>query len=350
MENDRLIDRPSVAPSEELRWKLLGKRYISENGVFLRVLCTLVVFLELVLVKKLRDRVTPFQILVVRAFVTAILLSLHNNKAFRDANASSILGKKESRKLLFATAMLSFFDNACSWLAITRMPIGDATSVLYATPAVTSTVALILGMESWSWTTPVGVVLSILGVVLVARPPMLFHGAGAIWTSDRLVGMGFALLGMLCASGVNLLRKVSGLEKVTVILMWQNIIVALPFSLLFLGVGFPERPSFAFTGLDVFITVLVALGGFYSWMLVFVALRFSSATVVAVLGTLILVWSYIGDVVIFGDAVSVPSLLGAFCIVLASVAVSFAPGAKKSEASDILPEVEFQSLQHHDDL
>ncbi|GMH44609.1 hypothetical protein BSKO_12561 [Bryopsis sp. KO-2023] len=304
----------------EPRWKWLWKRCLWKNGAVLRLLSTVVFYLELAMVKKISPRVIPIQILIVQAIATGFLLIIKES-AFH-VKSTDIFGSRENMLMLFAMGLLTFLDNAASWVAVARMPIGDASAILFSTPAITSTVALFLGMEKWSFPTPIGIIVSIIGVFLVARPPMLFfQSSTSLWTSNRVVGMIFAFLGMFASSGIFLLRKLSDRERVAVILIWQNGL-ALLFSLLFLFLGIPDKPSYTFTWLDIVMTVLVALIGSFAWMLVYQALKFSTSSLVSVLGAMILVWSYAGDVVIFGDPVSIVSIVGAACIVAASITIS----------------------------
>jgi len=89
-----------------------------------------------------------------------------------------LLGAPEARKLVLLRGALGALNNWIFFFAITQIPLGDANAILFTGPIFTALYSCFFMGDRFSVMEVVATVLSITGVVLVARPPLLF-GAGA---------------------------------------------------------------------------------------------------------------------------------------------------------------------------
>lgn len=96
----------------------------------------------------------------------------------RDADPTSLslllLGPPHLRWWLILRAFLYWAFLAGWWLALTSMPIGDATTIVYCGPIFTATFARIFLGERIDWTFYPIIVLDACGIVLITRPAFLF--------------------------------------------------------------------------------------------------------------------------------------------------------------------------------
>ncbi len=160
-------------------------------------------------VKLIGQHLPSQQIVLVRSAVTL----LYSYVAVRWAGLA-LWG--HDRKLLLLRGVLGLAGVSCFFLALTKLPLADATVIHYTNPVLTALIASFVLGESLSRAEVGGAALSLGGVALVARPSFLFGGGGL-----DPVYVGVALLGALCAaSAYAVVRKLRATEHPLVIVFY----------------------------------------------------------------------------------------------------------------------------------
>ena len=204
------------------------------------------------LVKVAGRRVPVMEIILARSLVVAILAAAWLLRA-----GAPLLGRE--RGLLALRGVLGLAALTCFYSAVIHLPLADATVIQYMNPIFTALIAAVVLHEAMSWREPALALVSLLGVVLVARPTAVFS------TTDALdpVWVGVELLGaVLSASAYVAVRRLRREDPLVIVLYLAVVsgVVALPLALrgfvmpdaatwgLLLGVG-----ASTFTG-QVFLT------------------------------------------------------------------------------------------------
>jgi drug/metabolite transporter (DMT)-like permease len=144
----------------------------------------------------------PFEIIAVRMFVTwlSAIAYLHYNKV-----PDYFLGPKGVRLLLVVRGIVGFFGLFGIYYSLQYLDLSDATVLTFLSPILTGYFGRIFLKEPFLRTEVYAGVVSLLGVIFIARPRSLF-GKGSSGLSDatnlqRLSAIGVALIGVLGAAG-----------------------------------------------------------------------------------------------------------------------------------------------------
>jgi drug/metabolite transporter (DMT)-like permease len=122
------------------------------------------------------------------------------------------------RPLLVLRGLFGFGALVCSYWSLVHMPLADATVLQYTNPVFTALLAALLLREPFRGADLASVFISLVGVVLVARPRALF-GGDAVPLDPRVVGV--SLLGAMCsASAYIVVRKGRRLDHPLVTVFW----------------------------------------------------------------------------------------------------------------------------------
>ena len=135
--------------------------------------------------------------------VATAMLEVHRTQgaAHSEGKATSsramelLVGPPHLRGWLVLRALLYWAFFACWWLALSSMPLGDATAIVYCGPVFTATFAYLFLGEQIDWTFYPIVVLDAIGLVLITRPIFLFSASG----SSQHSGGGRYMLGAASA-------------------------------------------------------------------------------------------------------------------------------------------------------
>lgn len=163
----------------------------------------------------------PVQILFVRMFVTYILCVVYMvvTRSVEDAP----FGPKKQRPLLLLRGFIGFFGVFGLYYSLQYLSVSDAVSITFLTPMVTAFFAFVMLGEHYSVLEGVCAILSLAGVILIAKPDFLFgteveaevpEGDSAESSSSnlRLLATATGLIGVCGASGVYVvLRKIGKL-------------------------------------------------------------------------------------------------------------------------------------------
>ncbi|KAG1736881.1 drug/metabolite transporter superfamily [Suillus paluster] len=159
------------------------------------------------MLNNLEPPVHAFQIIVVRMGITFICCAIYMI-IMRIPNP--IIGPKGVRTLLVIRGITGFFGLCGLYLSIQYLSVADATVLGFLKPLTTAVAGCVLLKERYSIKQAVAGVCSLLGVVLIARPPFLFVSLPAAIPEghylpeptpvQRLAGVGVSMVSVLGAT------------------------------------------------------------------------------------------------------------------------------------------------------
>lgn len=170
-------------------------------------------------VKVVGQRLPSQEIVLVRAAVTLG----YSYALIRWAGIPSVWGT--NKPLLWLRGLFGFAALSCFYLAVTKLPLADATVLHYTNPVWTALLAAPLLGESLDRTEIGGTLLSLIGVVLIAQPSFLFGQTGA---ELPLLYVGVGLFGAVCAAtAFVIVRKLRATEPPLVIVFYFPLVSVL---------------------------------------------------------------------------------------------------------------------------
>jgi drug/metabolite transporter (DMT)-like permease len=182
-----------------------------QRGAYLMMLSAFAFSIMTVLVKLVGERLPSQEIVVARAIVSLVL----SWSLLRRAGVSPW---GEDRLWLWIRGGLGFAGLSCVYAAVTHLPLAEATVLQYLHPAIT---ALLAGLFLREVITPrilIATAISLVGVVLVARPTFLFGEAAVplepIWVMAAIGGATFS------AAAYVVVRRLSQHEDPLVIVFY----------------------------------------------------------------------------------------------------------------------------------
>lgn len=160
------------------------------------------------------EPIHPFQILFVRMIITFIGCFTYL-KYYR--KESEIFGPREIRWLLVLRGV-GFVGVFSMYYSLMYLTVSDAVVITFLVPSVTGFLAWAILRETWTLIEAGGGIVSLLGVLLIARPSFIFGGRSSLGdenleTSDpeeRVIATSVALCGVLGASGVYIVIRFIG--------------------------------------------------------------------------------------------------------------------------------------------
>ena len=242
-------------------------------------------------------------------------------------HSSRLFGSDRTTKsLLLFRSLTGFGGIAFAFLAITRLPIGDATVLVMLSPTLTSVLAVWILKEPWTKWEMAATPVSIMGGLLVARPVFLFglqssdDGEELNVTPDR-TGVLYGVLASVFASfayiSVRLLGTTSKISwyYVTFSQGLGQVLLALPCQVLFRQKFEPFVPQRGGIGYGPLLAVVTSgTIGAYSQFLMTLGMqreKSASATMMRLSDVVFgFVWTYFFTM----DAVAPMSALGAFLV------------------------------------
>lgn len=193
-----------------------GIRYMAGAAFFFSIMSLLV---------KVAGRRVPVQeVVLARAAVGAVL-------SWGTLRARRVSPWGNRKGLLLLRGLLGYVALSCFFYALTRLPLADATVIQYTNPVFTALLAALLIGESIRRRDLALALVSLAGVVLMARPAFLFGGL-----RERLdpLAVGIALAGaVFSAAAYVTVRRLGRTEDPVVIVFWFASIAtlgAIPFT------------------------------------------------------------------------------------------------------------------------
>ncbi len=184
------------------RWPV-GLRHMAAAAFFFSVMSLLV---------KIAGRRLPVpEIVLVRAIVTFVL-----TRAYLARRRISPWGRR--RGLLLLRGLLGFGALVCFFYSVVHLPLAEATVIQYMNPVFAAVMAALILGERLRVRDGAYVAASFAGVLIVARPSILF-GSGAQELAPLAVGA--ALLGAILSAGAYVaVRALTRTEEPLVIVLY----------------------------------------------------------------------------------------------------------------------------------
>jgi drug/metabolite transporter (DMT)-like permease len=221
--------------------------------------------------------------------------------------------------ILFLRSFTGYGSIACAFLAAEYMSIGDSTVLVMMSPLIAAFLSFWILGEPWRIPEFIGTVLSVIGAVLVIKPPFLFgHSVtqnSKVDDGSFFTGVFFALTSAVCAAFAFIFIRILG---TTAKMPWANVCFAQAIGQLALS-----PPSLYLYGehfeykLPLVDYILIFSGGFIgAWSQIAMTLgmqREKSATATAMRMSDVL-FGFIWQLAFTSDHASVYSVIGAMLV------------------------------------
>lgn len=302
---DDLEDEPKVHGSS-LR---CGCPYL---GLVLATLSSLFFSLCSVIVKWMVD-VDPMALAAYRyigVLLPAIPIVVYKEQAFFPA------GKRIMLLLRSFTGTVSLM---LSFYAFRHMPLADASVIVFSVPVFTAIFARMFLKEPCGIFNIFSVILTLIGVVLITRPPMVFGDAiDSLGDSEEHTEIWGAVAAfsatLFGANAYVLLRALKGIHFSVIMTNFGCFALVMCLSVTW-GIGALCAPP---CGTDRYFIVALALFSFGGQILLTLALQMEQAGPVALARSSDIVFAFVWQVLFFGEIPNAYSVAGAV-LVLSSV-------------------------------
>jgi len=196
-------------------------------------------------------------------------------------------------------------------IALTHIPLADATAVGFASPLFTVALAAVWLKERVGWRRWAGVVIGLAGVLLLLRPPFLFGGQSVHWA--MLLPLGTAAL---FAVYQILTRKLAALDDPRTTMLHTSLAAALVTS-----AAQPLAWTWPTPGVWGAMILLGLLGGLAHGLLVMAFAR-APASLLAPMSYTQMIWAVLASIIVFGDVPDALTLAGMAVIAAGGVLVA----------------------------
>lgn len=277
-----------------------------------------------VCVKVAGQRLPSQEIVLARAMVSLVLsLAL-----LRRAGVAAL---GTHRRWLVLRGVFGFAGLSCVFYSVTHLPLAEATIIQYLHPTFTALIAAVTLGERLSVRTTVASAVSLLGILLVARPDAVARLGGATWATTTALDP-FALAAALggaffSAAAYVVVRRLAGREDPLVIVLYFPL-VTVPATLPTV-VGDLVVPAGVEWAWLLAIGVLTQLGQVW--------LTRGLQTLPAARGTALsyvqVVFAIVWGALFFGELPGAPALLGALLVIGGTLAVALGADAPASRGA-----------------
>jgi len=266
----------------------------------LMALSAVVQVVDSVIVRALSEQVHPFEILFFRNLFGLVLLTPLMRRADMALDARGLWAAHGSRAVLKIVAMAS------SFYAIALLPLSTFTAIAFTAPLFAMLGAILVLGEPVRASRLAALALGFAGILVVLRPSTVPVGAGAA----------FALLSAVGFAAVTLVLKFTSSRESTARIVWLNLLISVPLSLL-LALPFWTTPSAVALGL----MAAQGAGGMLAQLAVTTAMARSDASALVIVDFIRLPLSAAAGLLLFGEAIEPAVLVGGAIIVGALVLV-----------------------------
>jgi drug/metabolite transporter (DMT)-like permease len=164
-----------------------------------------------------------FQCVFLRGIVQLILSSyyIYYDEDRRAGNGPKLFGNTSwVGFMLFMRSFVGFGSIAFSFLAVELIPIGDEVVLVMLSPLMASILSYFILGEAWRLPELCGTILSLVGAVMVAKPPVLFGGSEH-HDATFYRGVAYALTSACCAAMAFIFVRILG---TTAKMPWANVV------------------------------------------------------------------------------------------------------------------------------
>lgn len=226
---------------------------------------------------------------------------------------------KGKRIMLILRCFVGSTGLMLSFYAFRHMPLADASVIIFSSPVFVAIFARVFLKELCGIFNVVTVILTLIGVILITRPTILFGNSVPSLIDEQIIDKHFGIWGPVAALsatlfGANayvLLRALKGLHFS--VIMTNFGAFALCYTILitwYLGVlCWPQ------CGTDRLLVIALAIFSFLGQILLTIALQIEQAGPVAIARSADIVFAFIWQVMFFKEVPNGYSIIGAFLVV-----------------------------------
>lgn len=305
--------------------------FVANNAGMLYIISSQFFFASMNLSVKMLNSLEPpvhaLEVIIVRMGITLICCVIY---MIVTGVSDPIIGPKGVRTLLVIRGISGFLGLCGLYLSLQYLSVADATVLTFLTPLATAVAGCLLLEEGYSVTQGVAGVFSLLGVVLIARPPFLFNSMPAIIPDryylqeatpvQRLMAVGASMIGVVGATGAYTSIRAIGkrahpMHVMTFFSLWCTVMASLGMVVFNIPVVYPRSWQWSL------LLLMVGVFGFVAQTLLTLGLqretvsRGSTGVYVQMLFAVVL------ERLIFGVVPSLLSVLGATIIMSSALCV-----------------------------
>ncbi|KAG1744997.1 uncharacterized protein EDB91DRAFT_1050229 [Suillus paluster] len=254
------------------------------------------------------------------------------------------LGPKGVRLLLMNRGLCGFFGLFGMYYSLQYLSLADATVLSFLLPLSAAIGGYCVLKEPYSKREAVAAIVSLLGVMLIARPPFLFgnssstnlgssDAASRATPTDRIRAVCVALIGIVLGTGALLSMRAIGrrahpMHLMTFFSVWCTIVASSAMYFMNIPIVYPHKWQWAA------MLIFIGLSGFFAQTLTTIGYQRETAARGSMGQYVQLLFAGVLEYVLFGTVPSTLSLIGA-AIIMASaiyVIVSKKSSPKEPEA------------------
>lgn len=321
--------------SLQARWRRMTSRtiaFVDTNLGMLLIIVAQFFFVCMNLgVKQLDSLDVPMhtlELIVVRMVITLVCCLLY---MVAMKIPDPILGPKGVRRLLLIRGLCGFFGLFGMYYSLQYLSLADATVLSFLSPLSAAIGGYLVLKEPYSKREAFAAIVSLLGVILIARPPFLFgntsgvnlhtsdaaSGATAI---DRIRAVCVAVFGVVLGTGALLSMRAVGKRAHPMHLMmcfsaWCTIVASAAMYFMKIPIVYPHNWQWAV------MLIFIGLSGFFAQTLTTIGYQRETAARGSMGQYVQLLFAGVLEYVFFGTVPSTLSLVGAAIIMTSAIFV-----------------------------
>lgn len=286
-----------------------------------------------------KEPISPIQILFVRMLITYLLclVYMYLTKKVEDAP----FGPRSQRVFLVLRGVFGFIGVFGIYYSLQYLTVADTVSISFLTPMCTALVAWIILSEKFSLLEGICALVSLAGVLLIAKPSFLFGNSALEGSQDansgkRMVAIVMAMAGVAGASVVYvLLRKIGKLAHPLISVSYFALVTCIA---TFSATVFVPSLQFQIphTPRQWLLFILIGISGFFMQFCMAAGLQREKAGKSSLMVYLDMVFALIWDFVIWGKLPGITSILGMILIVgNAFLVIKYEPAVEELAEEDL---------------
>ena len=274
-----------------------------------------------VLVKEVEERLPVQHAIFARSLIGLVLSYILVRRA-------GLSWKGNRTKLLALRGLFGFIALLCNFGSLALMPLSDATVLHQTQPIWTTVFAAWFLAEATSRRIWLATVIALSGVVLVARPELLFGASVASGTAAHPVHWAGPVLALLAALGSACayvsVRALRNSDHPVVVVFWFAL-VATPFSL----PGVIANPVVP-TATELLLLVAIGVTVQVAQLFMTRALHREAASKVTAIGYSQVAFAFLFGALFFGESLTLLSAAGALLVIAGATLVTLKPKPPRS--------------------
>jgi drug/metabolite transporter (DMT)-like permease len=273
-------------------------------------------------------------------FVIASCFVLWDRRSAKEGDEKvSLFGDTNYVRLIMVLrSVAGFFSIAFSFLSAEYISVGDSTVLVMMSPIIAAIASFFILGEPWYIPEFIGTILSVLGAILVAKPPFIFGSdvdTGNIDPKDFYLGVTFGLSAALFAGFAFVLVRMLGTSAK---MPWPNVCLVQALGQMSLSVPslyIAGQKSFflPITLTEVGIIFVVGVIGAWSQIAMTLGMQREKSAAASAMRMSDVVFGFIWQVLFTADKLSLLSLCGAI-LVASSILVIVIFKGKSDSPSD----------------